>query len=189
MAALSNEELTALVQACAMGDRAAFRSVFDATQSAVYSVIFKKVRDGEAARSIMQKGYLYIWRNASKFDPERGSAIAWIMVIMRSRALDHLRRAARDVPSETVPETLIDPQPGPEVAVTQAKLNLVLRTALSQLPEKLRQAVELHFLHDMTSTEIGARLKISRHTAKSRIRRGVDALRHHVPIKAMQDWI
>ena len=172
---------------CAKGDRDAFKVVFDETQAAMFATVFKKVGERDAAKSVLQQGYVYIWQNASKFDPERGSAIAWMLVIMRSRAIDHLRKARCEKPFEEISDRISDNGISPENKAAQSKLKDVIGAALNRLPHKLRQAVEMHYFEDLTSTEIGARLKISRNTAKSRIRRGVEILRHHIPINRLDE--
>ena len=184
-----HESLQTALVASASGDKAAFRTVFDLTNGAFHQILFKMLQDHEAARDVLQKSYLYIWQNAADFDPERGSAIAWMMVVIRSRAIDHLRKVQAERPADKLVETLVDPSIQPDAQTGQAMLKAILSNGLSMIPAKLREAVILHFIEDLSSTEIGLRLNISRHTAKSRVRRGVDALRRHIPFERLHDAI
>ena len=40
----------------------------------------------------MQQVFLEVWQRGPDYDPRRGSPLAWVMTIARSRAIDHLRR-------------------------------------------------------------------------------------------------
>src|SRR5690242_16429101 len=44
------------------------------------------------AADLVQDVFLQLWRQASRYDPGRGTVAAWLTVLLRSRSVDHLRR-------------------------------------------------------------------------------------------------
>ena len=75
-----------LIVACAAGDRAAFRRLYELSSSQVFGVLVAMLRDRQSAADVAQEVYVAVWRNAASFRPERGSALAWLMTIARNRA-------------------------------------------------------------------------------------------------------
>jgi DNA-directed RNA polymerase specialized sigma24 family protein len=50
----------------------------------------------ELAEEILQNPFVFVWRNAHAFDPERGAAMAWLARIVRNRCIDLLRQRGRE---------------------------------------------------------------------------------------------
>lgn len=90
-----NDRLCEALGKCADGDKTAFRTVYELTAPKLLSLLTHQLKDAEAARDVLQKAYVSIWTNAGKFDPAKGKAVTWMLVIMRNRGLDHLRKCAR----------------------------------------------------------------------------------------------
>src|SRR5437867_6585685 len=59
--------------------------------------------DRAAAEDLVQDVFIAVWRNARRFDPERGSVRAWVLQITHFRLLNELRRRSRR------PEIVPDP--------------------------------------------------------------------------------
>jgi len=72
----------------ARGDTAAFDAVYEQIASSVYGIVWRVIRDPAQSEEVTQDVLLEIWRDASKFDPERGSAMAWVMTRAHRRAVD-----------------------------------------------------------------------------------------------------
>jgi RNA polymerase sigma-70 factor (ECF subfamily) len=60
--------------------------------------------DRAAAEDLVQEIFLEVWRNADRFDPERGTVRSWILQIAHFRLLNELRRRSRR------PEIVPDPE-------------------------------------------------------------------------------
>lgn len=120
--------------------------------------------------------YAMAWDRAEQFDSSRGAAIAWLLVMCRSRALDLLRRRSkrREVHAETG-----NAQSGPNAPDLLAAMEegSRIRGALGALPEQQRQLIALAFLRDMSHAEIANMLGLPLGTVKSHIRRGLAAMR------------
>jgi RNA polymerase sigma factor (sigma-70 family) len=138
--------------------------------------------DRAAAEDLVQDVFVAVWRNAGRFDPERGTARSWILQIAHFRLLNELRRRSRQPQIVPDPEGLVlssfpanDPEPA-ETAWQQDR-RAVLKSALEELPPPQREALALAFLEDMTHEQVAAELGVPLGTAKTRIRSGVQRLR------------
>jgi RNA polymerase sigma factor (sigma-70 family) len=138
--------------------------------------------DRAAAEDLVQDVFLAVWRNAGRFDPERGTVRAWLLQIAHFRILNELRRRSRQ--PEIVPDAdglvlagIPAADPGPAEATWQEHRRTVLSSALDQLPPAQREALDLAFLEDLTHEEVAAELGVPLGTAKTRIRAGLQKLR------------
>jgi RNA polymerase sigma-70 factor, ECF subfamily len=77
----------------AQGNGSAFEAFYDASFSQARATARRLLR-GADIEDLLSEAYFEAWRNAARFDPSRGSALAWLLTIVRSRALDLLRRNA-----------------------------------------------------------------------------------------------
>jgi RNA polymerase sigma factor (sigma-70 family) len=138
--------------------------------------------DRAAAEDLVQDVFLAVWRNAGRFDPERGTVRAWILQIAHFRLLNELRRRSRQPEIVPDPEGLVlgglpAGEPGPAEMAWQQHRRAVLQSALDELPPSQREALDLAFLDDLTHEQVAAELGLPLGTAKTRIRAGLQKLR------------
>ncbi len=161
-------------------DEQALGYLYDAVLDRVYGLALRITREPHAAEDVVQDVFWQVWRQARRFDPARGSAIAWLLTITRTRALDFLRRDD-EAEAHAEPHTLNvidesedgDPQDLLEAAQRDHRLHKTLAT-LDALP---RQLLALAFFRGLTHEEIAARARLPLGTVKSHIRRALGALR------------
>src|SRR6266567_8061431 len=82
------QDLGGLRARVARGDHEAFEAVYDQLAGPVYGVARKVLRDPAQSEEVAQEVMLDVWRTASRFDADRGSAVAWVMTIAHRRAVD-----------------------------------------------------------------------------------------------------
>ncbi|SDW64519.1 sigma-70 family RNA polymerase sigma factor [Nitrosomonas oligotropha] len=123
--------------------------------------------------------YRQVWREAPRFDAQRGNVIAWLLTIARSRALDYLRKAD-DAELCEEPELLLTNEPShdgdPQDLLAAAQNNAKLNQALQQLEPVQRQLVAMAFFRGLTHEEIAAFSDMALGTIKSHIRRALKQL-------------
>ena len=138
--------------------------------------------DRAAAEDLVQEIFLEVWRNADRFDPERGTVRSWILQIAHFRLLNELRRRSRRPEIVPDPEGLVlaglpADEPGPAEVRWQHHRRAVIHAALNELPRPQREALRLAFLDDLTHEQVAAELDLPLGTAKTRIRAGLKKLR------------
>ena len=109
--------------------------------------------------------------------------MAWLGLIVRSRALDALRRASAQRANVTqemdefLINTLADDAPTPLDTALAGEQAWALHQCLTQLDNKHREVVSLAYLRDLSHSELSAQLRLPLGTVKSWIKRGLDQLR------------
>src|SRR6476619_861080 len=108
-----------LLARVAQGDVSALRAIYDQHASRAITIAFRILRNREEAEDIVQETFLEVWRRAAQFDPGRGGAVAWVVTIARSRAIDRLRArtiAGRTIASASEEAEAMTPLPAPSPA-------------------------------------------------------------------------
>jgi RNA polymerase sigma-70 factor (ECF subfamily) len=172
-------DLTALLQACSVGQEAAFAKLYDATAARLFGLVLRTVRDRAQAEEVTQDAYLDIWRNSGRYDPERGSAMSWLMTIGHRKAVDRVRSAEATRRRDTAYEAADQSVPFDQT-VEEAHRNLDaarVHRALETLTQTQRSALELAYFGGYTHSEVAVMLDLPLGTAKTRIRDALIRLR------------
>ncbi len=167
------------LSACAQGDRSSLKALYHEESGRLIAVAQRIVRRRELAEEVVQEAFVQIWRKASSYNPDGGSARAWIYTIVRNRALNVIRDGAReDLVDANTLELLSDAQVGPPMdVVSQLSRESRLRHCLEALDAQKRESVVLSYVSGYSHGEIAGRLGVPIGTAKSWVRRGLLALR------------
>jgi RNA polymerase sigma-70 factor, ECF subfamily len=165
------------------GDQQAFSQLYDHSNALLYTLAFRILADREEADELLQEVYLEIWRKVARYDVGRGTPIAWLITLTRSRAIDRLRaRGARGHKATspldaTVSSKLADLGPSPFETQADQELRMAVGTAITGLPPAQQQAIELAYYEGLSHQEIAARLNQPLGTVKTRIKLGMSKLR------------
>jgi RNA polymerase sigma-70 factor (ECF subfamily) len=168
----STEELLARTAA---RDASALGTLFDRYGARVLGLLLKYVKRREDAEDLLQCTFYEVWSRAETFDPGRSRFDSWLLLIARSRALDHLRKRRQDAEPLDPAGPLFDPDSTGEAERTEQGERL--HDALRQLPEDQRRAIELAFFSGLTHEQIARQLGSPLGTVKTRIRLGMSRLR------------
>ena len=165
-----------LMQRIAAGDQTALSTLYDRYSSVLYSVAKRVLTDTGAAEEILQDVFLQVWRNASRFDPQRGSLSGWLLVTTRNRAIDQLRRRTSQT-IDPAPESLAMPGASLEASVSQGEMMARVKAALGGLAPGQRQALEMAYFEGLTHSEIAKRSGEPLGTVKTRLRTALQVLK------------
>jgi RNA polymerase sigma-70 factor (ECF subfamily) len=189
---LQDRHLIALIERIAarsVGDvrqvdgEAALRELYDLTSSRLYGVALRVVTNREWAEDVLQETYLNIWRIAGDYRASLSPPLAWMGVIVRSRALDFLRRRTSERAdtalelNDAISETVAGDSPDPLDTSQASEQAWALHECLRKLEARQREVVSLAYLRDLSHSELAEQLKLPLGTVKTWIRRGIDQLR------------
>ena len=159
-------------------DREAFSALFDHFAPRLKGFIMRSGTGSAGAEEIVQEVMLIVWRRADLFDPHRAQVSSWIYQIARNRHIDQIRKERRPVPEELGHEPDSEPDAGQIMAVDQETDQL--KQALAKLRPDQREILEKAYLGERTHQEISPQTGLPLGTIKSRIRLGLERLRHEL---------
>jgi RNA polymerase sigma-70 factor (ECF subfamily) len=172
--------LAQLIQRMARGDEAALARLYDLTLARVHALALRITARRDLAEEVCVETYWQAWREAVRYDAARGQPMAWLMVMVRSRALDALRRLDRAT-SCPDPETHLDGESCPDATPLDRLMAReqagALERAFAVLTPVQRQMVGLAFYKDLSHQEISTQTGLPLGTVKSPLKRAQDALR------------
>jgi RNA polymerase sigma-70 factor (ECF subfamily) len=170
------------------GSGEAFRRLYEASAPMLLGIALRIVRRRELAEEVLHDAFARIWDAAQTFDPLAARPLAWMVAIVRNRAIDV--RASHDVarvdsyhdaPHDADPdgslERLIDGAPGADDGLEQRSVARWLRDCLGRLAAFERQSLVLAYEHGLSHGELAAHLQKPLGTVKSWVRRGMANLR------------
>jgi RNA polymerase sigma-70 factor (ECF subfamily) len=183
---LAGDQLGQLLKLSGRGDESAFAELYDATAKRVFGLALRVVRDPAQAEEVCQEAYLEIWRTATRYDEDRGSALSWIFTLVHRKAVDRVRSAEASTRRDTTYHHKNQPVEHDTTAETvQASFEARrVRTALDALTAVQREALELAYFGGYTHTEVATMLDLPVGTAKTRIRDGLIRLRDAMGVGA-----
>jgi RNA polymerase sigma-70 factor, ECF subfamily len=131
------------------------------------------------AEEAVQEAFASIWNARATYRPDRPTAAAWLLAVVRYRAIDVARRNSA-YEAARVNESILEHKPAIDDVAGQAldRIELAeLRGGLTLLPDVQRQVIVLAFYAGLSQTEIADQLGLPLGTVKARIRRGLARLR------------
>ena len=181
-----NEKLAALLSRCGIGDKKAFASLYEATNSKLFAVSLRIVRERHLAEEVLQDSFVNIWNNAAHYTVAKSAPMTWMTAIVRNRSLDIVRRPRLEIQDEEEYFTLNleDAAPGPQDQLAQGRDAAQVEHCMKALEADQRQTISLAFFHGLSHSEVSDHLGKPLGTVKTHIRRGLlklkDCLDGHV---------
>ena len=176
-------ELMALIDRVGHRDQTALRLLYDRTAPKLFGLALRVVRQRELAEDVVQEAFMTIWRVAGDYRATLSPPMAWMGLIVRSRALDLLRKRTADRAQLTqefdqiMEDTMQSDAPDPSATADASEQALALHQCLSQLEGRQREVVSLAYLRDLSHSEMAEQLQLPLGTVKTWIRRGLEKLR------------
>ena len=183
-----------LVARVAKGEPHALSQLYDQSSTVLFTLALHILGNREEAADVLQDIYLDVWRKAVRYDVGRGTPIAWLITLTRSRAIDRLRirgpRPFRQIrPSIEDARTSRGNDRNPSLfdSPTDQELRDLIREAWANLPQIQQQVVELAYYGGLSDTEIAAQLNQPVEEVKTRITLGMSHLREALQSSWAQD--
>jgi RNA polymerase sigma-70 factor, ECF subfamily len=177
---------SSLLPAVAHGDMGAFEQLYDRHSSTLYALLLRILSNADDAQEVLQETFVKAWTNAKMFDAVRGSDVAWLISIARSRGIDRLRsRKIRGDREDHAGRELstgigfVEKRTGADDAI-ESEERMAVRGALAELPEPQRVALSLAYFEGLSQSEISAKLGEPLGTIKTRMQLGMKKLRERL---------
>lgn len=184
-----NEQLAQTLSRVALGDRAAFATLYQLCSAQLFGVILRINTDRGQAEDTLQECFVNVWRAAQGFDTSRAQAMTWLTSIARNRAIDSLRRRKTTVQTvsrftmgaedEDVDLLAAMPsdEPGPLQLLEDAADAQELTRCVSTLTKQQQQCVALAYYQGLSHAEVAEQMVQPLGTVKSWVRRALMSLK------------
>jgi RNA polymerase sigma-70 factor (ECF subfamily) len=171
----------------AKGDERAFDALYDRLAGPILGLVRRILRDSAQSEEVTQEVMVELWRTATRYSPDRGSALNWAMTLAHRRAVDRVRsaRASSDREVKATFEAA-RARPFDEVAEAVAARweRSQVRRCLTSLTELQRESVLLAYYQGYTYREVAEVLQTPHGTIKTRLRDGLIRLRDCLGVTA-----
>ena len=161
------------------GDTEALGELYDRYGGTAVATAHRVVGSREEAEDVVHDAFVTVWRKIDRFDADRGSLRAWLMTVVRNRAIDRIRARRSTVDVDDADErSLLRTGPNPtweEVATRTSTTEL--RAAIATLPDEQRRSVELAYFEGYTYREVATLTGVPPGTANGRLRLALAKLR------------
>jgi RNA polymerase sigma factor (sigma-70 family) len=180
---LDDKRLIFLIEQISKKDPSALEELYRATSSKMLGIAMRVIGNREQAEDVIQEAYLKVWRIAQDYRQSLSPPIAWMGIIVRSRALDVLRKNATekhltgiDVEGDDR-DVLDDNASNPMDTAFASDQAWALHECLKKIEPKPREVLVMAYYKDLSHGELAAQLKMPLGTVKTWIRRSLEQLR------------
>ena len=144
-----------LMARAAAGDKDAIRVLVERWERPIFSFMESMLGSPEEAQDVTQETFLRLCQHASRYRAA-GRFKSWLFRIAGNLARNKLRRRKiiRWVSLEPLRHDRRFTGEGPDEVLERKEASEVVRSALSRLPERQRQAILLRHYEGMSQTEI-----------------------------------
>ena len=180
----TDAELMQLLDRIAAHDEAALKTLYEQTSSKLFGLALRVLGHRDWAEDVLQEAFITIWRVAGDYRASLSPPMAWMGLIVRSRALDLLRRRSADrahlthALDDDIAHSIEGDSPNPMDTTQASEQAFALHQCLGRLENKQREVVSLAYLRDLSHGELAEQLRLPLGTVKTWIRRGLDQLRN-----------
>jgi len=173
----SDEELMARAT---LGCRSAYALLYSRYVNHLYRYVFLFCKSKETSEEIVQDAFLKIWENREKLQTI-GCFKAFVFRTTKNMLLDYYRRRKTEMKAFEV----LAMQPETDTELSDSKLIysqhcLLIQQAISKLPPKRREIVEMRTQEDLSLDEIAGRLAISKSVVKKQLYQGMAFVRTYM---------
>jgi RNA polymerase sigma-70 factor (ECF subfamily) len=161
-----------------VGGEALCREWFEAYGTAVYNYFRFHVPLPDVAEDLTAETFFKVVRAAGRFDPERGTAKAWILTVARNVLADWRRRARlRQYVAIGAMHDLAYDAPSPEERLLKEEEVGRMLDAVATLPAADRELIGLRYGSGLAIAETAQVLRISEGNVRTRLWRALSKLR------------
>jgi RNA polymerase sigma-70 factor (ECF subfamily) len=175
----SATRLADLVALSAGGHQDAFAELYDLTAVRIHGVVLRVLRSADHTAEVTQEVFVEVWRQATRYSPEKGSVLAWMTTMAHRRAVDRVRsvssEAARD---ERYAAAAADRAVDYVWEGVEQRLDAeTVHKGMASLTAIQREAITLAYFGGYSQSQVAQLLDLPLGTVKTRIRDGLIGLR------------
>jgi RNA polymerase sigma-70 factor (ECF subfamily) len=163
-------------------DPGPLEEAYDRYHRDVFGLSMLVLQDKNDAEAVTEKVFLHVWNETKQLLTNHDVLASWLLRVTRSHAIERLRNrhGNQDSVSLQIEPALVElptPASGLEQALLTEASVAKLRSSLNGLPSSQREAIQLAYFEGLTQTQMAERLNESRSIIRTRVQKGLLALR------------
>ena len=166
------------------GEQSAMGELWNRYAGLLFSQAVRVLHNPSEAEDVVVEVFSEVWRRSGGYHPERARPAAWLVTLVRRRAIDRFReRRSHERAEERLALENGSCPPcsnGVEEQVRLSELRRILEQALHRLPERQREAVCMVYFDGLTQREISKRTRTPIGTIKTRLELGLRKMRERI---------
>jgi len=170
----TDQELASLLKG---GDAAAFTEVFCRYDRLLFAYAYKKLRDKEASRDVVQDVFTALWNSRHELEMKI-SVAAYLYTAVRNRALNIFRDKGIDEKYlASLGDFMKSSIATTDYLVREKDIQRLIEKEIAALPERMRMIFIMRKQEFMTNKEIAEQLELSEQTVETHMKRALKTLR------------
>ncbi|GAA0432951.1 hypothetical protein GCM10008983_06980 [Lentibacillus halophilus] len=165
--------------------RPALEEIYERYIKLIYSYVYKFSNGNEeAAKEIVQLTFLRLWTTKSSYDPSKGKFINWLLTIVRSVCIDHIRKEKKHaLPNHHYDTDRTLDMADPEDQLEEMLQDTEISKAKNRLSATQRRLINLLYWQGYSLTEIAEMENAPVGTIKSRLHQSLKQLKKHLELE------
>lgn len=171
---MQSNDIEVLINRVAMGDRAAFVALYQATSPKLMGVCLRILKNRSDAEEALQEIYIKIWQRAKTFATGHSGPFAWLATIARNHAIDTIR--ARKPVSDDLDaayDLADDTTPNPEQRMGIVDDGRRIDRCMAELDPAHASAVRRAYVEGLSYIELADDLRVPLNTVRTWLRRSL----------------
>jgi len=168
-----------LIRQAQAGEQAAFTTIYDRHQPAVFTYLYYRVGNQATAEELTSEVFVRMVERMDRYRYRGKPLLAWLYTIARNLLTDHYRQARRSTPLP-LDGRLVANSGNPAAAVESQLAADCLQRALGHLTEAQRRVIIGKFIEDRSNAEVAGILGKTVGSVKSLQHRALAALRRAI---------
>jgi RNA polymerase sigma-70 factor, ECF subfamily len=170
-----NQAISTLISRVSLGDRNAFRGLYDQTSAKLFAILLRILRNRTEAEDALQEVYVKVWNNAGSYLTTQYSPMSWLIAIARNQAIDRIRAGKSGMVDIDALAELADSAPDPErTAIATSEMRRI-DGCLEHLDSAA--AIRGAYLDGFSYQELSERFSVPLNTMRTWLRRGLIRLK------------
>lgn len=142
----------------------------------LYGIICRTIPSEEVATEVLQDVFLKVWKNADKYNPDKGRLFTWLTQITRNTCIDRIRsgKYQRGTKTTELNTNIYNSETHSETIDVR---DSGLQAVINKMDPKHYKLIKLIYFQGYTQSEAAKELEIPLGTVKSRLRTALLDLR------------
>ena len=190
---MTRSELTELVLLAQKGDKSAVEQIYLITHNSAFNKIQSAINNTDDAKDVLQDCYVSVISNLCNLrEPE--SFEKWFNTIISNKIKDYKKKKSPVILDGNEYNSLSNspeenPDSIPHENLEHADNIEIIRKLVSELSDKNRQSIEMHYFEDKSISEIAEELDVSENTVKTRLHNGRNEIKRKAKLNAKKLFI